>query len=727
MLDQILGKNPGQKKNGTSFLLTLLVFLCPFFYYYKVIIPGCGFSLAILNDFIPLYYTYKVYLLDFLAHGHFPLWSPAEASGYPFYSNPFTQAFYPLNLPLVLYYKITGGYSVFDHQAFSVLGVSIYALGLYLWLNLLTTNRRAAFFSTILISLSFKLGEILRFPNAVHAAAWMPWILFGMTLAAAKGQHIRGGVTVFVSSIMLLTSGYPYYPYYSLFLLPPYAILLVFPGTRHLLLKTAPLRTFRLSKFLFALLLATASALALCAPYLMKIQQLLHQTANRTGSDYGYATFQSFGFQDSLGSLLFPPAAQAEGWFYFSMLGVFLLVVFFAAPVSGRALSRSEKGLILVGILWILLISAITYGKHSYLFDFLWRSMPGFSSLRMWGRMNIILLPILALLLTRAYGFFESLLCNPHTDRHAQRPRSFSFLILLATTAAIVVAVQLWLHLRGCYDSYWLLHFKYAHGREWAFMASTILAFFLLSLVFVLSLKQPIVSSRSLALLLAGLLFFALNDMYPVGSSQWMKKAGKAYGAERSVLGFHEIIEESLMTPRIRLYYTMTFPHFNVGWIYSWYFHRYLAFDKKLFPSVRDMIGEEGLLHYGTPLQIGHSSKFGGPRAYAEFMGLKTGKRIFLSKKIDHARIEDFLSDANLTQSTVVPEMKVTRYDGDTLNLMIRNVEPLYLSFTDNWDPDWRAFVNGEPVPIRKLFGTFKSVQISPGKNRVTLGYRPFF
>ena len=113
--------------------------------------------------------------------------------------------------------------------------------------------------------------------------------------------------------------------------------------------------------------------------------------------------------------------------------------------------------------------------------------------------------------------------------------------------------------------------------------------------------------------------------------------------------------------------------------------------------------------------------------AYAEFMGLKTGKRIFLSKKIDHARIEDFLSDANLTESTVVPEMKVTRYDGDTLNLMIRNVEPLYLSFTDNWDPDWRAFVKGEPVPIRRLFGTFKSVQISPGKNRVTLGYRPFF
>ena len=726
MLDRILSKNPLQKKNGAS-VLTVLVFLCPFFYYYKAVVPGCPFSLAISNDFIPLYYTYKVYLLDLLAHGHFPLWSPAEASGYPFYSNPFTQAFYPLNLPLVLYYRIAGGYSVFDHQAFSVFGVSIYALGLYLWLNLLTTNRRAAFFSAVLISLSFKLGEILRFPNAVHAAAWLPWILFGMTLAAAKGQHIKGGLTVFVSSVMLLTSGYPYYPYYSLFLLPPYAILLIFRGSRDLLLKAAPVRTFHLRKFLLALFLSAASALALCAPYLVKTQQLLQQTANRTGSDYSYATFQSFSFQDSLGALLFPPAAQAEGWFYFSMLGVFLLVVFFAAPLTGRALSRSEKGLILVGVLWIVLISAVTYGKHSCLFDLLWRTMPGFSSLRMWGRMNIILLPIVALLLMRAYGFFEGLLRNRDSDRHIQRARSASFLILLTTTAAIVVTVQLWLYLRGSYDDYWLFHFKYAHGREWTFMASTILSFALLSLVFILSLKRPIVSSRSLALLLAGLLFFALNDMHPVGSSQWMEKAGKTYGSDRSVLAFHEIIEKSLITPRIRLYYTMTFPYFNVGWIYSWYFQRYLAFDQKLFPVVSDMVGKEGLLHYGTPLRIRHSSNFGGPRAYAEFMGLSTGKRIFLSRRIDHSCIEDFLSDANLTESTVVPEMKVTHYDGDTLNVMIRNVEPLYLSFTDNWDPDWRAVVNGGPAPVRKLFGTFKSVRISPGENRVTLLYRPFF
>jgi hypothetical protein len=716
-----------QKKNGASLALSGLVFLCPFVYYYKAIIPGCPFSLAISNDFIPLYYTYKVYLLDLLAHGHFPLWSPAEASGYPFYSNPFTQAFYPLNLPLVLYYKIAGGYSVFDHQAFSVLGVSIFALGLYLWLNLLTTNRRAAFFSAVLISLSFKLGEILRFPNAVHAAAWLPWILLGMTQAAAKGQKIRGGVTIFVASVMLFTSGYPYYAYYSLFLFPPYALLLMFRRSRRLFLEGSSVHSFHRRKFLFALLLSAGSALALCAPYWVKTQQLLQQTANRTGSDYGYATFQSFNFQDSLGSLLFPPAAQAEGWFYFSMLGVFLLVVFFAAPLTGRALSRSEKGLVFVGVLWIGLISAVTYGKHSYLFDLLYRTMPGFSSLRMWGRMNIILLPILALLLMRAYGFFETLLRSPHSNRHLQRTRSASVLILLTATAVIVVTVQLWLYLRGSYDSYWVLHFKYAHGREWAFMASTILSFVLLCLVFILSLKRPLVSSRSLALLLAGLLFFALNDMHPVGSSQWMKKAGKTYGSERRVLAFHEIIEKSLTTPRIRLYYTMTFPHFNVGWIYSWYFQRYLSFDQKLFPAVRDMIGEEGLLHYGTPLRIRYGSKFGAPRAYAEFIGLSTGKRIFLSRTIEHTCIEDFLSDAKLTESTVVQDMKVMRYDGDTLILMIRNVESLYLSFTDNWDPDWRALVNGDPVPVQKLFGTFKTVRIRSGNNRVTLFYRPFF
>jgi hypothetical protein len=726
MQDWILSKKEAWKNNRISLSLSILVFLCPFFYYYKVIIPGCSFSLAISNDFIPLYYTYKVYLLDLLAHGHFPLWSPAEASGYPFYSNPFTQAFYPLNLPLVLFYKIAGGYSIFDHQVFSVIGVSVFALGLFLWLNLLIPNVRAVFFSTVLISLSFKLGEILRFPNAVHAAAWMPWILFGITSVATKGQYVRGGLIILASSTMLLSSGYLYYGYYGLFLFPPYAALLCFFGSRQALVRKPYNARFSPQKFLLTLFISSGSALALCTPYLIKIWQLLKQTADRTGSDYGYATFQNFDFQDTLGSFLFPPAAQAEGWFYFGMLGVFMLAIYLAALFLNRTVPRPEKIFIVIGGAWIVLISAITYGKHSFLFDLLWSYMPGFSSLRVWGRMNVILLPVFAMLLARAYDFFESFLSSFNVGSSKRRRDFLSFSGLLAGTATVLISVQLWLYLHKSYNSYWLLHFNYAHGREWTFIASTVLSFLLVLLVFALAMKQRIASSRSLVLLLVCFLFFALNDMHPVGSSQWMQKAPKTYGSERKVFNFHEIIERSLTTPRIRLYYTMTFPRFNAGWICNWYFERYLAFDAELFPDVRDMVGKDGILHYGTPMKIGSGNHLGKAADYHEFMGLRTGKRIFASQKIDHASIQDFVSDSTLTESTMVPEIKVSYYDGDTLTLMVRNVKPVYLSFIDNWDPDWRAFVNGEPTPILKLFGTFKSVQISPGKNIVTFTYRPF-
>jgi len=125
-------------------------------------------------------------------------------------------------------------------------------------------------------------------------------------------------------------------------------------------------------------------------------------------------------------------------------------------------------------------------------------------------------------------------------------------------------------------------------------------------------------------------------------------------------------------------------------------------------------------------MKIDSGNHLGKAADYHEFMGLRTGKRIFASQKIDHAYIQDFVSDSTLTESTIVPEIKVSYYDGDTLTLMVRNVKPVYLSFIDNWDPDWHSLVNGEPTPILKLFGTFKSVQISPGKNQVTFAYRPF-
>ena len=147
-----------------------------------------------------------------------------EGAGYAFFSGPFTQTLYPLNLPLMAYYEWRGGYSQFDHQFFAIAGLGIYAIGLYLWLRRLESNSRAVFVAVLVSVVSFTLTELLRCPNAVHSAAWVPWILWGLTLTRFRRHHLRGPLVVCASSIMLVTAGYPYFSYYLIFLLPPYIV-----------------------------------------------------------------------------------------------------------------------------------------------------------------------------------------------------------------------------------------------------------------------------------------------------------------------------------------------------------------------------------------------------------------------------------------------------------------------------------------------------------------------
>ena len=50
-----------------------------------------------------------------------------------------------------------------------------------------------------------------------------------------------------------------------------------------------------------------------------------------------------------------------------------------------------------------------------------------------------------------------------------------------------------------------------------------------------------------------------------------------------------------------------------------------------------------------------------------------------------------------------------------------------YFSFIDNWDSNWKAYIDNKPVEIELLFGTFKSVKVGPGKHIIRFMYQPGF
>ncbi len=712
-------------KTKKDLACALAVFTVPFLYLFRYVVADMPYSRFIGNDFTYLYYNFKLYLLSSLSQSRIPLWSPSEGCGFPFYSNPFTQTFYPLNIPLLVYEKLTGGYSSLDHQRFTVLGISLFGVGLYLWLRSMRIPARNALFAAMIISVSYKTTELVRFPNAIHTAAWIPFILWGCTLATKKGNGLRSGAVISASTLMMLTGGYFYYVYYSAFIIAPFVTVLLIPKTRRAFMngETAALDT---RGFLRTLLLSFAASVAVCAPYLAKVSRLLSQTTDRGGENFAYSTAHEFTILDNIGSLIFPPAAQTEGWYYFGFVGLIIILFYCIRTLIEK--SRKRDLVFLCGTLaWIAVIVYITHGKHSYLFKLLWEYLPGFSALRVWGRMNIILLPLIALLLARACGSFERYISriggreNGHTENgntehgnteHGNTEnRHGPAVLLLAGTYLAILLTQVFLYRRGeLADYYWLHYIRPFLGAgfdEIVFIYSGIASFMLVAVVLTVARRRDMRSERVLFALWASFALVNILDVGVVGAKQWSIN-GRIDTAKHR-LDVRAINFESLSLSRVYDHSTVKFgPRFSAGYIVNWHYARFVDF----------------LREYGDS-PIANMDLKQKPGDFKRLLALEGSRRLYFSKAIDYSSIGEFLSDADRHSAVSELDMVVEEYDGDYLRVTVEARREGYLSFIDNWDQDWKATVGGDRVEIERLFGTFKAVALKAGRVTVEFAYRP--
>ena len=685
-------------------LLSAAVFVWPFVYLSNQVVPRDGHYTGIDNDFGYAFYNYKVYLLDQLSRLRFPLWSPSEGAGFPFYSDPLPQTFYPFNLLLAAFYRCAGGYTEYDHQIFTIFAVSIFSLGLFHWLQQLPLQLRPVLFATLVMAVSFKVTETMRFPNSIHTAAWYPWILFAVTKimrSQSAGQAARYGLLLTFFGVCMLTGGYPYFVYYSLFLFGPYLMVFLIPALRRRLWRQ-PLGSWRTS--LAVLCAAGAAAFLLCAPYLSKMSQLMRETAKRGGGDFDYATEHEFRFIHTIGALIFPPSSQPEGWYYFGLIGVLLILLYLFDWRAWRRRGETEmlaapwyqdRWIKIFFLVWIGAISYITYGRYSHLFLLLWKHMPLFANLRVWGRMNIILVPIIAWLLALAYTSFEDLLARK-AGPHTRTARRWTPLAVLTACYLIALGAQLYLFKHQWYDFYWakLGDFKHVRAKDVLFLVSGAAGFLVLAGLLIFAAAGRRFTRPALALTLAALVAVSALDMRPVGSQMWTYPA---VCVERITRNVAEQNQNSFNVPRTDEEKLIPIVEpFNVGIMPNWYYKRYVQF--------LDQTNNE-------------------LAARRQLLGVADGKKLYFSETLDHPTIQAFLDDA---ARFAVP-LRVNSYTGDELTLDVHAPVPGYLSFIDNWDPDWEASIDGETVPIELLFGTFKSVRLPAGEHRVVFTYRPKF
>lgn len=668
-----------------SAALATIAFLWPLIYFHELYAHGAK-SLALGNDFGVNYYQHKVYLLDALSRGTLPLWSPSEAGGFPFMANPFAQVFYPGNLPLAWFYTLAGGYSAVDHQAFTVLGSGLFSLGTFLWLRAVGAAPRHALFAACVVSISFRIGEIFRFPNAVHTAAWLPWVLWASTRcfqAVTRARIVWYGLCAATALLLMLTGAYVYYVYYAAFLFAPYGLVLlrssgrVWIGAR--------------SEFLGLKVLTLAGAVGAAAlvtlPYYVRVYQLLAQIESRGGNDLEYATAHAFGPLDTLGSLVYPLAAQPAGCFYLGVLPLLLVGLYLTSVSPWRS---AETKLAWLLVLWIAVLTYVTYGRSSYLFSFLWEVVPGTSRLRVWGRMNIVLLPLFAWLLAAAVRAFEERLAMAqHVSRTVR-----TALPVLGVYLPVLLA-QLALLWAGTAHADWGLP---ALSRVRASVLNAVPAGSVGVIVLVALLSLPRLRGAALrhrSILVIALLVATVLDLRNVTVGLWTEPKNPP-ASERKVLRIDQRNAEAPRTPRSPLplgaYRTLSHTaEFNLSVLYDWYFERYVGF---LYRSCAE------------------------PAARDRLLGRVDGTRVYLTPRIDYGSIASFLDEAE-------PLGGVVSYDGDRLELDVSADRAGYVSFIDNWDPQWRARIDGEPAPLERLFGTFKSVAVPAGSHRVEFSYEP--
>ena len=689
-----------EKKEPGLLLSAVLVFIWPLMYCYKYVFSDSSFSLTMGNDF-PVIYTYKLILLDKLSNFSFPLWSPSEACGYPFFSNPFVQAFYPLNILLAAVYKINGGYSYADHQIFTVLGLSVFAVGLLLWLRSLKINPLFVLIAVLIVSVSSRMTEILRFTNAVHTIAWLPFILYGLTLAASSAKKIKAGIVIFVSFIMMITAGYAYYVYYSVFLIIPYIAILIYAVHKKYIFTESK---FSLKEYSAAIIISLSAAALVCYPYLNSVRQLMDQTDLRVGGSFEFSTLHKFTFKNTLGSLFYPSASHIEGWYYFGLASVMLVAAMYLYVIINKSRFKNQFLLLSVILIWYIIISYITYGESSYLFRILWDYFPGFSRLRIWGRMNVIFVPVFAFLLASSFETISGIIRAGKENKSDARYKYF--LISFAVLFAVILSVQIYFYYNKVFFKDSVSYAKDFSGEfdEKVFVIYNVVSFVL---IFLFLAGRKFLNNQKLVYLFL-LLVFSVNilDLYASGGRQWA--LSKKPDHTRKIIRTDEMNYKSLSVPReYRSGMISVSPNFSVGFVDEWYFDRYHTFLKKHEEDLNN--DSEGKL----------------TEAFNFLLGINDGRRIFCSREINTQSITDFVSDAKKSDSANVVSIQTEKYNGDEMVCIIEIKEDCYCSFTDNWDNNWEAFVNGNKVNIEKLFGTFKSVKLEKGRNTLVFRYNP--
>ena len=666
------------------------------------------------NDFELLYFAYKKYIFEFIQIGHLPLWSPSEAGGYSLIFNPFAQYFYPLSWLLYFFSFIIGDLSKYTYLIYTILGVSIYNVGQYLWLKRLGLDIKYCFFATLITCFGLKINEILRFPNAIHAFAWFSWILYGMTLSIKVENNIKSSLILFVSTILILTAGYPYYIFYGFLLFGSYFIFISFYRVKKEIYKND---TIHNNLYLFFYnVLPPFLALLIVFPWLEGIKEVMDITRDRNVQDITFSYILDSNFIDQLGSWIFPPISLAEGWYYFGTLMTVLFIFYVINFLLSKNKQSLEKYFLTFFIIFFLFNYQFSAAENSYLFKIIWEKFDLLKNFRSFSRINILLIPLFAVLFCFVLKLIE------------EKKHNINFLITTSLVAIFIILLQIYIiEISDIKNHYWKtwqerrLLYGSIKFSSIAFIFNLYNHYiYSISLIISLIIFNFLKIRKSKKLLPLLVVILVSGELFLLSNIQWAIPY-KFYDSNNyNLLSKKPLddINDAFLSPRVVTEvkgntYFRNFRKFNINYFDNFGLDKHTKLIDKYFKrngNLKDGLDQETI------------------KKINQFWGLNDNNKIFFTKKIGYLTIEKFINDVNFLKNNkdVFISMEIINYNGDEIYIDLKTNIDGFLTFVDNWSPGWKVYVNNKEKSIIKVLETYKSVKINTGYNKIKFKYEPW-
>ena len=189
-------------------------------------------------------------------------------------------------------------------------------------------------------------------------------------------------------------------------------------------------------------------------PWIKGVKSTLDLTNNRNiqniKDQFDYATEHSFNFIDIIGSWIYPITSNVAGRYNFGVFVTIIILFYLFSYFFNRHKNSKENYLICSCLLMFIFISSFASSKNSFLFNLVWQNFDFIKNLRTWPRINILLIPVIALILSFSlkYIIHEKKIYENFFGKLNQKN-------IILFISSIILLSQIYLYIKKFQSSYW--------------------------------------------------------------------------------------------------------------------------------------------------------------------------------------------------------------------------------------------------------------------------------